>query len=439
MKRRITEGMLGVAVLVILLLGIPLAIVVQRLVVDREVVALQSRASRTLAEVGIPLEQAELERHWQRLGRGDDLAVYDAEGLLRFGSGPRRADAPVLRALRGEPASTTSGAVVVASPVTERVSERVIGALRISAPRSRVDGLARRAWLVMLAAIAGAVCVAWLVARRISRSITQPLTALAATAQRLGDGEVIGESLGTGIDEIDALSRAFATSAEQVSESLARERRFTADVSHQLRTPLTRLRLHIEQLEADRGADAMGLVQGDLDQLEETLVHLLALARDSGPRTGTSDLAARGRAAVARWSVRARSDDRSLSIRGADDALSVLASGAALDQIIDVLVENALSHGRGAIALSVRRLPGGAAIDVADEGGIAGDPNQIFERRRGVGSGIGLALARALAEAEGGRLMCASAAPTVFTLALRRSEPREPGSDVAVNAAAPER
>ena len=97
-------------------------------------------------------------------------------------------------------------------------------------------------------------------------------------------------------------------------------------------------------------------------------------------------------------------------------------SDRAIRQILDVLVDNALRHGAGEIAVRVRAAGAGAAIEVSDAGrGVVGDAMRIFDRRAStVGShGIGLALARALAEAEGARLSLAHAGPgPVFTLVM---------------------
>jgi signal transduction histidine kinase len=97
----------------------------------------------------------------------------------------------------------------------------------------------------------------------------------------------------------------------------------------------------------------------------------------------------------------------------------------ALREIIEVLVENAERHGRGAVKIRARRLDPGVIVDVEDEGpGITGDPEAIFERRgpRASGTGIGLALARAVAEAHGARLRLTRAAPhPVFSIMLTRA------------------
>jgi signal transduction histidine kinase len=95
-----------------------------------------------------------------------------------------------------------------------------------------------------------------------------------------------------------------------------------------------------------------------------------------------------------------------------------------VDEILDVLLDNARVHGAGAVTLTVRELDGWLALDVADQGeGFADDPELAMSRGPGAdGHGIGLALARELAHAEGGRLVVTSAGPApVLTLLLRGS------------------
>ena len=99
-------------------------------------------------------------------------------------------------------------------------------------------------------------------------------------------------------------------------------------------------------------------------------------------------------------------------------------SSQVIGEALNVLVENALRHGAGAVTITVREAGDVVAVDVADEGqGFRGDPEAAFARRNGQASshGIGLALARSLVQAGGGRLLVSRAAPyPVLTLLLPR-------------------
>src|SRR4029079_439260 len=96
----------------------------------------------------------------------------------------------------------------------------------------------------------------------------------------------------------------------------------------------------------------------------------------------------------------------------------VTAAGNSIDQILDVLIDNALRHGKGDLTIAARSLGSAVAIDVTDSGSVPDEvtSGRLFQRGEGDGHGIGLALARSLATAEGGRLLLTSRSPTTFTL-----------------------
>jgi signal transduction histidine kinase len=227
-----------------------------------------------------------------------------------------------------------------------------------------------------------------------------------------------------GIEEIDAAGSALTRTAERLGELVGRERAFSADASHQLRTPLTGLRLRLETA-LDGGGDLRPAVVGALettDRLERTVDELLALARDAPSARTPADLPALLDELREGWQGPLGEAGRTLRLSVSPGLPGTSASAAATRQILDVLVANATRHGAGAVTVTAREADTAVAVDVADEGaGVRVPAEQLFRRRTGpaAGHGIGLALARALAEAEGGRLVLARAAPApVFTLLL---------------------
>jgi signal transduction histidine kinase len=205
----------------------------------------------------------------------------------------------------------------------------------------------------------------------------------------------------------------------RINEALSRERRFSADVSHQLRTPLTGIRLRLEAARSQRDPDMIGPALDDLHRLEQTVDHLLAFARDAVPATSTVRLDDAARDAANRWSDRVATAGRTIKV-STTQPVTTRGSVTSTQQILDVLIDNAVHHGTGDIAIAQRRIAGGAAIDVTDEGkGIdPADSGRIFHRGEGDRNGIGLALARSIAEAEGGRLLLSRTDPTTFSLIL---------------------
>jgi signal transduction histidine kinase len=172
-------------------------------------------------------------------------------------------------------------------------------------------------------------------------------------------------------------------------------------------------------------AESMEDALAAVDRLETTITDLLTLARDTGPAREPIDIGAVLVELAPGWRVVAEAQGRPLEV-GAEPGLPpVRVSGAAVRQVLEVLVSNALVHGRGEVTVRVGETPGGIAVDVVDEGdGITGDLEAVFGGRGDVtpstspggpsgGShhGIGLPLARSLAEAEGGRLLLRNAGP----------------------------
>jgi signal transduction histidine kinase len=274
----------------------------------------------------------------------------------------------------------------------------------------------------MLGLAAVAVGVSWLVARRLAARLARPLEELSSAAERLGDGDFTVRAHRAGIAEIDQVAETLDTTAQRIGETLERERTFSADASHQLRTPLTGLRLQLEAaLEAPdqdlRAAITSGIASAD--RLERTIDDLLALARQTRSLRSEIDLDGLLNELRQSWHGLLASQGRALRIDSRGAPVPRVAA-AAVRQILAVLLDNAVTHGRGTVTVTARDAGDALAIDVTDQGyGIDGDLD-LFARGHssGNGHGIGLALARSLAEAEGGRLRLSKPAPPTFTLLL---------------------
>ena len=414
-------------------LGVPLAFAVHRAFHGDAVVRLQRRAALAIGEVTLPLDAATVARALSEPDDPPDVGVYDQAGALLTGPGPSTADNAVEQALRGQPAAKVLGAsLVVATPLNDRATERVVGAVRVSTPESTIWHRTFGAWALMSAVAAVALAGAWLAARRQSSRLATPISALARRAEAVGAGQLPESSAPSGINEVDAVAEALQAGAVRLAEMLARERAFSSDVSHQLRTPLTRLRFTVEALGArpDAGLASAAALR-EIDQIEATVDHLLALARGRHPRTGRTDPFQAVDAAVRRWTATADGHGRRLVFAAPTNLTPVVANRAALDQVLDVLLDNATRHGAGTISVTARHAPGGVAIEVADEGCGLADAAAIFDRAEpdghteraertdgtdATGHGIGLPLARTLVEADGGRLTLLGSSPTTFQI-----------------------
>ena len=319
----------------------------------------------------------------------------------------------------------------VAVPLTS--NEQVFAAIRAATPADLVRDRAERTWLAMATLAAAVLAAAAVAARAVANRLSRPVHDLAGTARRLGDGDFTARAAATGIDELDGAAAALNATAERLGQVLARERAFSSDASHQLRTPLTALRVRLEAALLDPTTNCEHTLQGaltDIDHLHATVEDLLALARDTAPDREVLDVEAVLADAERRWHGPLAAGGRPMRLRVDDPLPPVRASARAVAQILDVLLDNAARHGAGAVTVTGRsHLDDAVAVDVADEGpGPALPAEAVFRRRSAAasGAGIGLALARSLAEAEGGRLVLSRLGPQpVFTLLLpAASSPR---------------
>jgi signal transduction histidine kinase len=418
------------SVLAIALFGLPLAVGVARYMFLHEQTNLVAVADATAGAVADELNDGQRPSGIAATLDRTSLAVYDHEGDLVAGRGPSNDDL-VHEALRGRIATGGAdagddGELAVAVAVTH--DTEVIGAVRVASARAGIYAEIGLVWLAMLALAALAVAAVWLVARRQARRLAGPLEQLAGTARRLGDGDFSVRADPVGIAEIDAVGRALSRTAARLDDMLARERAFSADASHQLRTPLAGLRLRLEaalqqppphQPPPDpRAAITAGLAEAD--RLERTIDELLALARDTRPPDGDPlDLPVLLDEIERVWGARLAGKQRELRMDVDPQAPESRASMATVRQVLAVLLDNAEMHGLGTVTVTVRDAAGVLAVDVSDQGsGILAAQEQLFTRRgeNAAGHGIGLALARGLAEAEGARLTLTVPAPPTFTL-----------------------
>jgi signal transduction histidine kinase len=425
-RRRLVLAIAGVAAAAVVLFALPLALVLQRLYRDESLLVLQRDAVAATRRIDVSTPQHGDPIELPRVG--DAVAVYDRSGRRIRGQGPPVADAVVREALRtGRLADTRRGEhLTVAVPLLS--GERTVGALRTTAIAVEARRQTERAWLLLAALGAGLVLLAIAAALLLARRLAGPLERLAAGAGRLGQGDFSVRAPPSAIAEVDAVGRALDATAGRLDELVRRERAFTADASHQLRTPLAALRLELEMLVLRTGEteEATGAL-AQVDRLQATIAALLSVARDAPRHTEPVDLVALAEEAESRWRGTLAAANRPLFVRAVGSDLTVRASPQVLTEILDVLLGNAVTHGAGEVTVTVRETPGSVAVEVADAGaGFAMDPEEAFARRAGAGDGhgIGLALARSLALAEGGRLDVTHAGPgPVIRLLLPAERP----------------
>lgn len=365
--------------------------------------------------------------------------IADSATALSLGAvylGPQRPEigqALAGRALQERRRSRTLGRelLVTTAPVRD-AQGRVRGAVRVTQSVSAVAHAVRRNVVGLLAVGLLVLLVGLGAATLLARRLARPVLTLAAAADRVAAGDLTTAVPVAGAREHRALATAFNTMTARVSRNLQAQQEFVADASHQLRTPLTGLRLRLEEAAAESPGPAasahLEAATAELDRFSHTIDELLVLSRGAEPDAPASsvDLAETARAAVARWQTAATARGHRLSLRVAAPGRAWCARGD-LDRALDGVLENAVRYTPEGGTLEVVAGPGG--IDVCDSGpGIPDDELDVvlerFRRGRGgraagPGTGLGLTISRELTRRWGGELTLERREPTGLKVRLR--------------------
>jgi len=288
---------------------------------------------------------------------------------------------------------------------------------------SPLDQDFRRQLNVLLLLALGALIAAAGLAAVQARQLARPLERLATRAGRIGEGDFSLQPFPkTRIPEIDDIGTSLEASAQRVDTMLANERHFTADASHQLRTGIAGIAMRLEILtmtddETVAAEASAGLAQ--TDQLNATINDLLAAARNRTTNQQTVfDLTALAMAHAEEWRPRFEALKRHVTVITANSSPPVFGTTGLAGQVIDILIDNAIRHGAGAVTLMID----GPAVIVIDQGpGVSpGRLKTLFEGPVDPAArhGRGLQLARRLAQVDGARLDVVGNRPLRFRFQL---------------------
>lgn len=433
MTRRLVVANLIVVIALLMLLEVPLALVYSRHEHDALNGTLQRDASAVGALAGEITEHpgvhdlSGLARRYSTGSRavvvvvGPDGSELTATGLITSDPG---FDAAITAARSGTSRlGERGGLLYAAQPLGPPGPQR--GAVLVARSDESVDHRVRSFWLLLAVIGAGVIGVSLAVSGWLGRWVTRPLRRLERHAARLGQGalDARAEQAG-GPPEVVALVETFNQMADRLDELVQSQRRFVADASHQLRTPLTALRLRLDSLDAARPAAVESTRDAALDEvsrLTRLVDGLLSLAQAEGSRpdrelTDVNATVAQRRDA---WQPLAAEHEIGLEFEAPRTASSTaLIVPGHLEQILDNLIDNAIdASGAGShVTLHVDQNATEVRIHVIDQGpGLSEeDRDRAFAPfwRGSVGTsggtGLGLAIAHQLARASSGAIKLAA-------------------------------
>jgi signal transduction histidine kinase len=260
-------------------------------------------------------------------------------------------------------------------------------------------------WLLLAGASVGLLFIGLAGAELLTRRIVRPLMDTAETARALSIGDTTARAPTDGPREIGEVGVALNRLADRIDQLIAEERETVADLSHRLRTPLTALRLDAEALNDPADADRVGNHVSALERMLTAVIHAARRPQREG-RMPACDATAVVGERVAFWSALTEDQRRQGTVSLPSDPLVVRAAPEDLAAAVDALLENVVAHTPEGTAFGVRltAAPGGARLEVSDEGpGLPADEPVRGRSDRG-SSGLGLDIARRCAEASGGSM-----------------------------------
>lgn len=402
MRRRLIVLFLSVSTLVAVAFVVPLGFVVRRTAEDRAIDAARADAAAvvpalvsegTITQIASAIGATDA-------GREGRMSVMTSQGwTIGEAVESERVDA-ALEAGASSIGPVDGGFEIVAAVAT---GPGELSAVRVFVEESTLRQGQWRAWGALAGVGVVLVGISVVVADRLSRTIVRPTKTLAAAAKRLGDGDLATMVDPEGPPELVELASTFNELGSRVGSMIDRERELVAELSHRLRTPLTKLRMRVEQVEDRELADSL---LGDIDDVTEVVNALIAEARGS---LDSAERCEAGRVVIERaefWSVLAEDQHRPWRFEQGRGPLPVAVGESDLAAALDVVLENVFAHTDEGAALAVGfgSASGMARIWVDD----GGEGILVADTVRGASTagstGLGLDIARRTAEDAGGSL-----------------------------------
>jgi len=361
----------------------------------------------------------------------------------------------------------TKDRVIVVEPVWNdgKIAGQAVGTVVLERPIGELNAEVTKLWLYLSLLSTCAMAAAVLIAIYFARWVSRPLARLDTAARKIADGDLtVRAKAGYGPPEVRRTAATFNMMAGRLEALVHGHRAMLADASHQLRTPLTALRLRLELLAADSDPDAaaeLAEAQAEIARLSRLVDGLLATARAeaAGEQLEIINVAEAAAERVAAWQpvadghgvklVAERQDPapsgRAASLKAGLGAAGLGASADAppplvalgsghLEQILDNLLDNAidaLARAGGMVRVTVGRTEAGTTLTVADDG-----PGMTPQERSRAflrfttgsqsGTGLGLAIVHRLVTTNGGTITLADTPGGGLTVVIDFPAPAEP-------------
>lgn len=413
MRARLALTAAAVTAMIVLAFCIPLGRLIQVVAANRALEAAKLE-SRSLAGAisAVPGQAATVAQLVEQANAGSPrpITLYLPDGTVLGPQVP--VDAAVELARQGRSFTTErprGGRDILVGVVGPGPEAGTVVRVRVAA--SLLNRGVQRAWAIIGAVGCLVVVLAVGLADRLALSMVRPMGELFSVTRRLQQGELEARVAPAGPPEVAQVGVAVNGLADRIGDLLAAEREEAADLSHQLRTPLTVLRLDAEDLAS---AEDRARIARDVDRLEQVVTRVIqesrSTARQDGgaDRRGTCDLGQVVRQRLAFWSILASGQGRRWTVDVPSGRQPIGVSQADLEVCFDALLNNVLVHTPGGSSFSVEVIPGpgGDWVLVVQDAGPGLPGNTLPQRGAsgGSGTGLGLDIVRRTAEASGGHI-----------------------------------
>lgn len=408
MRRRLVLLFIATSALVLVAFLVPLAVLVKKSAADRATVATVAEI-QAVAPLIVAVQPADLAEAIDRANAGNPhpVTIFLGDGSV--------IGRPVPRSEAVEAAAAGSSMTVEAAGGRE-VLVAVAGAqsgtavIRAFVPDDELTHGVARAWFILGLLGSGLLAVSVLIADRLSRTVTVPLSAVARVSDQLAQGDLTARAIPGGPREVRRVGSGLNHLADQIERLIANEREAAADLSHRLRTPLTALRIDAEAL--SHPAEQSRILT-DVDAVERTVNEIIRMARRVDPSLekqscdATAVLVERTRF----WSALADEEERRIHIR-IEESVTAGVTTEDFAVCVDALLGNVFAHTPERIPFTVelaRGSDGGACLKVTDRG--PGMPSGRWQRgaSRSGSTGLGLDIVNRIATASGGEISIGAA------------------------------